>query len=184
MNNEKNRIGRHLTKDEILMVLVDETDLGPELQKHLSTCLRCNGEKKNLEQWLHNLSHMAEQMAPSPTRSIRLPKIKDRFHFKSPWGWKSVLGMAAATVLVMILVWPRAKFNIRTKDVMRQELQQDNQLITQVDVLVKDALPMKYREILLEDETQFDQDFMQYIVPPIKDNISSPLSYSKKGVIS
>jgi hypothetical protein len=187
MNNENNRIENHLTKDEMLMALVDETDLGPELQTHLSTCLRCNGEKKKLEQQLHQLGHIAEQMAPVPTRSIRLPETEDRFYSHSRWWRRPVLGMAAVMVLVMILVWPLAKLYIQPdiqKNEMTQDTQQDNQLIAQVDVLVIDALPMKYQDILGADEPELDPDFMQYIVPPVKDNVSKSLSYSKKGVIS
>jgi hypothetical protein len=187
MNNENNPIDCHLTKDEILMALLDETDLGPELQIHLSTCLRCNGEKKKLEQQVHQLGHMAEQMAPVPTRSIRLPETKDRFYSHSRWWRQPVLGMAAVMILLMILVWPQAKHyfqpNIQ-KNAMTQDAQQDNQLIAQVDVLVEDALPMKYQDILGADEPELDPDFMQYIVPPVKDNVSKSLSYSKKGVIS
>jgi hypothetical protein len=190
MNNENDNINRHLTQDEILMALVDETDLGPDLQTHLSTCLQCSGEKKKLEQRLHQLSHMAEQMAPVPIRSIRLPETGDRSYFQRRWWWKPVLGTAAAMVLVIILVWPQARFYIQTKiqkDVTTQETQIDNELIAQVDVLVKDPLPMKYQDILeadKADETEFDQDFMQYIIPPIKDNVSGSLPYSRKGVLS
>jgi hypothetical protein len=189
MNNKNNIISRHLTEDEILMAIVDETDLGSERQTHLSTCSRCNGEKRKIEQQLYDLSHIFEQMAPVPTRSFRLPGTnKDRSNFRSRWRWlRPVLGVAAAVALVIILVWPQVKFYLRThfeKNVMTQDVQQDNQLIAQVDVLVNDALPMKYQDILGADETKFDQDFMQYIVPPIEDNVSKPISYNQKGAIS
>lgn len=187
MNNEYHSINRHLTQDEILVALVDETDLGPDLQTHLSTCRQCSGEKTKLEQQLHQLSHMAEQMAPVPARHIRLPETKDRSYVQGRWWWKPALGMATAMVLVIILVWPQAKIYIQThmgKNEMPRETQQDNQLIAQVDDLVKDPLPMKYQNILEADEPEFDPDFMQDIVPSVKDNVSGSISYGKKGIIS
>jgi hypothetical protein len=187
MNNNYNSINRHLTEDEILMALVDETDLAPELRKHFLTCSRCKGEKIKIEQQLCDLSQMAEQMAPVPTRSIGLPENRDRTYFRSRWRLRPVLAAAAAMILVMILVWPQAKIYIRThieKDVTTHDVQQDNQLIAQVDVLVKDALPRKYQNILGADETEFDQDFIRFIVPPIEDNNLKSISYGQRGAVS
>jgi hypothetical protein len=187
MNNRNNKVNRHLTGNEIITALVDETDLTPGLEAHLLSCPQCNEEKIKIEQQLCDLSHMAEQMTPVPTRSIRIPETEDRSYFRSRWRLRPVLGVAAAVVLLMMLAWPQATFYIRThieKDAVTTEVQQDDQLIAQVDVLVKDALPIKYQDILGVDETEFDQDFTQYIIPPIEDNVPKSISYSQKGAIS
>jgi hypothetical protein len=184
MKNENNDIDRHLTDDEILVALVDEADLGPELQAHLSACQRCKSKLKKIDQQLHDLGHMAEHMAPVSTRRIRLPETIDRSDFQSGWRLKPVLGLMAAMVLVVMLVWPQANFYIQTyfiQNMLTQGIKEDNILISKVDVLVEDALPEKYRHILSVAEPEFDQDFMQYIVPAIEDNNFSSLSNSNRG---
>jgi len=184
MKNENNNINRHLTDDEIIAALVDEADLGPELQAHLSDCRRCSSKLKKIHQQLHDLGHMAEQMAPVSTQSIRLPETIDRSDSQTGWRLKPVLGAMAAMVLVVMLVWPQAKFYIRTyfiQNMLTQGIKEDNILISEVDVLVEDALPEKYRHILAAAEPEFNQDFMQYIVPPIEDNNFSSLSNSNRG---
>lgn len=186
MNNKNNKTDHHLNEDQILMALVDEAELAPELQSHLAACSRCGTEKTKIEQRLSNLSHMAKQMAPTPTRRIHLPEIKRRSHFWQGLSLRPALGVAVAAILVLMVVWLPGRFDRGpelSQDMLAQEMKEDNQFMAEIGTLVENALPQGYQDILTVAETEFEEDFMYYIVPPIEYNDSPSLSQRGRGAL-
>jgi len=186
MTNKNNTTDNHLTEDQILMALVDESELGLKFQSHLAACPICNNEKIKIERRIGELSRMAKRMTQMPTRSIRLPETKSRSFFWSGWRLSPVMGIALATVLVLMVLWRPARFYHQPglgQDMLSQEMDEDNQFMTEVEILVENALPKEYQDILAVVETEFEDDFMYYIVPSVEDNNSQSLSQRERGVI-
>lgn len=176
----------HLTPDQIIMSIVDEAELLPELRSHLESCSRCTNEKIKIERRLSELSRMAKQMAPEPTRRIRLPETKYRSYFWSGRRFGVALGVAMVFVLILIVVWHPGKYTTRPdlgRDMAVRETKKDDQLLTEIGILVKNALPEAYQNILDSGEPEFEGDFMQYIVPPVENKEPRSLSYRERGIL-
>ncbi len=186
MTNKNNTTDNHLTEDQILMALVDESELDLKFQSHLAACPLCNSEKIKIERGIGELSRTAKRMTPMPTRSIRLPETKSRSFFWSGWRLSPVMGIALATVLVLMVLWRPARFYHQPdlgRDMLSQEMDEDHQFMTEVEILVENALPKEYQDILAVVETEFEDDFMYYIVPSIEDNNSQFLSKWERGAV-
>ena len=175
MTNKKDT---HLNEDQLLRAVVDETDLPPSLQEHLKTCRLCRTEKARFEQGLEELGHMAERLAPSPSRKVRFPVRESSQRPRSwSWGWRTTLaaGMAAAA-MVMVIVYGSGLVQ-RTREatvaVLTQEMWEDDQLMTEISELSENALPLVCFDISGESEPDFNEEFMDFVVPSTEGDLVS-----------
>lgn len=180
-----NTTGLHLNDDQLVLAVVDLAELPPPLREHLSTCPHCQANQERIEQDLAQLGQMAEHFAPTPTKPVSLPAEESRSSVRWSWGWRTYVGAAIAATLALILVW-RAPV-LRTPsggdgDMRAQEMQEAEQLMTEVASLVENALPPAYEDISAESSAGLDEEFMQFVVPSIEDE---PVSYysGKRGVL-
>lgn len=180
MNNEKNR---HLSMDQLLKAVVDEETLSHEMRHHMVACPRCKAEKEKIERHLDELSQMAKQMTPLPTRSIILPEKKIKpFHW---WDlrFRPAFGIVTALCLVVTAVWWSGRFKSNPKVdqvVMNQELQEAEQFMIDVGMVVENALPQAYQDVLTVFEAESEEDFMQFIVPTVAPDDSASLLPKKE----
>ena len=172
----------HLNEETILQAVIDEADLSDQQQQHLAQCPQCRANKERLENELAHLGQLAERYAPEPLRritlegdKIRAPLLIRRFAF----------GVAAAAT-VMIVVW--AAFLIRNPQPgnvgnVAQNMVEAERLMTEIDVLVENALPQVYLDIVGETHSSLDEDFIDFLIPT-GEGASQISALAKKGSIS
>ncbi len=175
----------HLDEDQLLWAVVVEAELPLPLQEHLSACPQCRANKERFERDLARLGQMAERFAPSPKGPVSLPVEEPRGSIGWSWGWRAYVSAAVAAALVVILVW-WSPVHRNTPgdngDLLAREMEEAEQLMTEVSMLVENALPPVYLDISVESGVGFDEEFMQFVVPSVEDE---PLSYDpgKRGAL-
>ena len=165
----------HLTQNDLMMAMISRNDLPDETAAHLSSCPTC---KRNLEQITlryRRLGRLAARLTPKPTRSVRIPAgasmVSNRKN-RSLWA----VGLTAA-VIVLLTVFGPHPFGKGPGDPsgspaslqMAQTSLSDQQLLSEVNALVEDALPQSIQEIAAVEIPQFDEDLINWVVPSIED---------------
>ena len=169
----------HLTADELLRAMIDPSDLDPARKAHFESCLPCRRQSEDLTLRYNRLGRMATQMAPEPQKAFRVPARTSPF---SRWYFKPGLALAVSAALVFIFtLWgPRFTPEDQTPAPMvAQKFENDDHLMEEIDTLVENALPEKYRElaVLSDDRSVEDLDaFIDWVVPPLDeaDDLEQP----------
>jgi hypothetical protein len=179
MNTEK---GRHLDEDQIIMAVVDETDLDPQRQVHLFACPLCQAEKERLEKNLEWLGRKAERFTPLSRKRVPLP-IEHQGGFRK-WsrGWRPAFATAFCALVVASLLWS-TMFKTTTEDrveMLIQEMQEDERFMSEVDILIENAFSPVYLDISGAAEESPDDEFLQFIIPAIE-NQTDAHHLRKKG---
>ena len=167
----------HLDEDKLLWAVVDEAELPPPLQEHLSTCPRCRAAKERLEQDLARLGQMAERFAPLPRKRVSVPVEKPRSSIWWSWSRRSYIGAAVTVTLMIVIVWWSALFRTTSEDsgdMLAREMWEADRVMTEVSMLVENALPPVYLDICGKSYPDYDEEFMQFLIPPIE---NEQLSY-------
>jgi predicted anti-sigma-YlaC factor YlaD len=162
---------QHLDEQQLIQAVVDESDLPRSVQMHLGDCHQCRSEKESFEQELAALGQVSERYAPQPQRRIVLP-VQDagspRWSFLN---WRHAIGAAAAVALVVVVFWGSTTLRDLTgygTAGSPSELMEARQLMTEVNMLVDNALPPLYLEISAEYKPDDDKDFYQFLIPQIE----------------
>lgn len=156
----------HLRENDILQAVIDDTDLSTLQQQHLQECFQCRSQKERLENELTRLGQLAEHYAPKAQKRVRLPEEKAR----SPFFNRGFAFSAAAVAAVIIVVW--ATFLIRSQQQeqgrignLAQNMVEAERFMTEIDVLVDNALPRVYLDIVGETNLSQDQEFFDFLIP-------------------
>jgi predicted anti-sigma-YlaC factor YlaD len=165
----------------MLQAVIDDTDLSALQQQHLAECSRCRSHRERLENELAHLGQMAERYAPEPLRRITVAHDKVR----SPFSIRGFAFSAAAVAAAIIVVW--ATFLIRSQKESRvgnlaQNMVEAERLMTEINVLVENALPQVYLDIAADTNLNLDEEFIDFLIPTNEDDprISA---LAKKGSI-
>lgn len=169
----------HLGENDILQAVIDDTDLSMLLQQHLLQCSRCRSQKERLENELARLGQLAEHYAPEPQRRVTVAEQKVR----TPFFNRGFAFSAAAVAAVIIVVW--ATFLIRSQQQgsvgnLAQNMVEAERLMMEIDVLVENALPQVYLDIIGETNLNLDQDFLDFLIPTT-DDANRISALAKKG---
>jgi hypothetical protein len=159
---------RHLSRDDLLIALVDRSDLSNRQARHLKECPACQQELDRIAQRYDQLGKMATQLAPAPRRSIRLSQRRttvSRYKLRP----LVAAGITAAVILLMTTLWPRnpAETPIPAS---QQTMLSDRELMQQIDALVNSALPPTVQRMAAVTTPQYDEDLINWIVPSIQDD--------------
>jgi hypothetical protein len=171
----------HLGEDHILQAVIDDTDLSTLQQQHLAECSRCQSHRERLENELIHLGQLAERYAPEPLRRINVTDDKVR----SPLSIRGFVFSAAAVAAVIIVVW--ATFLIRSQQQghignLAQDMVEAERLMTEINVLVENALPQVYMDIVGETNLNLDEDFIDFLIPT-NEGAARISALAKKGSI-
>jgi hypothetical protein len=174
MNKSK---GSHLNEAQIYKAIIDESELLPSENEHLSVCSECRAELESFKKELKLLGQAAERFVP-------LPKNRMVLHEKA--GKNSLFGRrtsfaAAITILFFVITMhsdsTKLLFSNKT-DLANSELYSEDILMTEVNNLVENSLPAKYLFISGEEDTDYDEDFIDFVIPSVDDEL---LSVAVKG---
>ena len=162
---------QHLDEHQLIQAVVDENDLPRSVQAHLGACHQCRSDMERFEQELAALGQIAERFAPQPQKSIVLPLHEARRTPWTFWNWRHAIGAAAAVVIIVVVFWG----SITLKNLTGlptagtpSELLEARQLMTEVNMLVDNALPPLYLEISAESKPEYDKEFFQFLIPQIE----------------
>jgi len=168
----------HLKETDLLQAVVDETDLSASLQEHLKTCRLCRSEKDRLELALAELGDRAEHFAPSPGRRVALPVGEStRRALSWYWNWRRTLvaGMVTAVAAIIVVYGTISVRNAEEAKLaaLTQEIWEDELLMTEISALSENALPLFCSDISGESYPDFDEDFMNFVVPSTEADLVS-----------
>jgi hypothetical protein len=159
---------QHLSEDQLIMAVVDAADLPDTARNHLSGCRECLKSKMNFELELQQLGQKAEQFAPKPQRRIMLPAAPDKNRIRNLFEWPKLAAAAATVAAVFILVWGtnwvRNTAGLGSANMTAAMLEAE-QLMTEVNTLVDNALPPFYVEISGAENSSSDEDFYRFLIP-------------------
>jgi len=175
----------HLSEDQLLMAIVEESDLPISLREHLFTCPQCRADKVRFEHKLTQVGRMAKYYTPPSKQRILLPDSEHRSFYLWFRGRQAAFGLALTVAMLILVVWWTAPFKIIPEggvEITAREMQEAESLMTEISILAENALPAVYLDIIGESYTGFDEEFMQFIIPSIN---KEPQSYDPgtKGVM-
>ncbi|MEJ2024774.1 MAG: hypothetical protein P8Y00_07135 [Deltaproteobacteria bacterium] len=163
----KEHEAQHLTGDQIIRAVIDETDVARDTMEHLARCPLCREEKLRLERDLAALGDAASQFSPRPRKTVLLPQgTKKSFRWfagNHSWAFASA---ACALLLAFFVGWnffitvPRDRLAG-----IEYEMQEDGQFMAEVNDLVENPLPQVYRAIAGEGYAEVDEDLMNFMIP-------------------
>ena len=161
----------HLTDDDLLRAMIDPSDLDAARQAHLDSCRHCRRQIEDLSDHYRRLGQMARAMAPEPRRAFRVPA--DHAPGRR-WYLKPAMALGVMGVLVFaVTLWrPFTRISPTPTPMVTEKFENDDQLMEEIDALVEDALPEKYRQLaaLPGDRSVEDLDaFIDWVVPSPED---------------
>ncbi|MBW2093956.1 MAG: hypothetical protein JRI80_03630 [Deltaproteobacteria bacterium] len=158
---------KHLTEDQIIRSVIDETELPRHLKEHLDRCSECREEKVRLERDLAALGDAASRLAPRPKRPVVLPETREK-----SLGWLAghhSWALASAVCAVLVVFFLGWNFFIRLPQSrlagVEAEIQKDGQFMAEINELVENPLPQVYRAISGEGYAEVDEDLMDFVIP-------------------
>jgi len=169
----KKDIEKHLEENQLLMALVDETDLPPELRQHLNHCQHCTGQLGILQEALEILGSNAAQNVPAMTGNVSLVDEKSgiskaRYQFGLP----SYGALAIVACALLIFFWPRPEYS-EIDQFSSVDFIEDEMLMQEIGELIEDPLPEDFIEMTRDMTIGFDHDFLEFVVPDFIDDVQS-----------
>jgi len=172
--------GSHLDEEQIFKAIIDESQLLPSEKEHLSGCSECRAELESFEKDLKLLGQTAERFVPLPKNRMVLHEKAGKNSF---FGWRTSFAVAITILFFVITMHSDSRkllFSNKT-DIANSELYSEDILMTEVNNLVENSLPAKYLFISDEENTDYDEDFIDFVVPSVDDVLSGT---EKGGSIS
>jgi len=167
----------HLPEGQILRAVVDEKDLPGEDQQHLRACSVCKRKIEQVRGGLQAFGKKAGQAVPPFSRPVRLPSEKPA-RISQNAGWLPFFGAAAMAGLLMFFYFMSMEIMPRPGLITMQSqenLLEDESLMRQISEMVENPLSDDMYEISGENGVDFDEDFLQFLVPEIQDDFQSEL---------
>ena len=166
----------HLLEGHILRAVIDEKDLSGNEQQHLRECSACKRKVARIKDGLQTFGKKAGQAVPPFSRPVRLPSEKPARI--SHAGWLPFFGAAATAGLLVFFYFmsmeaipPSGLIPIQSQE----NLLEDESLMRQISEMVENPFSEEIYEISGENGVDFDEDFLQFVVPEIQDDFQSKI---------
>ena len=169
---------QHLDEAQLIQAVVDAADLAEPVQTHLAECSQCRAGKNSFETEMTKLSQKAEQLAPKPQRRIILPAHKTKNRFRNLLDWPNLMAAAATVSAMFILVWGTnmaRNLSGPVEEKMTMEMAEAERFMMEVNTLIDNALPPFYLDIAGDKNTDYDEEFYQFLLPTIEDKTLTSL---------
>jgi len=163
--------GSHLDEEQIYRAIIDESQLFHSEKEHLSGCSECRAELESFKKDLKLLGQNAERFVPLPKNRMILHEKAGKNSF---FGWRTSLAAATIIIFFVITIYSgsmKLLFHNKT-DIADSELYSEDILMTEVNNLVENSLPSKYLFISDEEDAEYDEEFIDFVVPSVDDLLS------------
>ncbi len=177
----------HLKNNQIFQAIVDEKDLFADQRVHLNRCQLCRSEKTRLETELYRLGQLAEKHAAKNRRQVVLAKPSSRFMGSIPRFWRMSLATAVSLAFLTVTIWwfsaPRQMNPSIDGKTVQTIMADDAQFMSEISKMVENALPEVYFQILGENDSIFNDAFMEFMIPSTENGAITYHSVQKGRVI-
>jgi hypothetical protein len=158
---------RHPAEDIIAMAAADMSLIGEDEKVHIESCPECADKLSRLMSALENLGVFANRGTPRMTSPIRLEHKTSR---QVPgWLWGTALGASLCAALVLILLNVQGRWQTRlylpAPQAVYEERHPEDNLISDVGMLVENPLPENWSSLNYGDESVMDADVMEFMAP-------------------
>jgi hypothetical protein len=175
-----NKNGCHLNEEQIIKAIVDKNGLLPSEKDHLYACPECRSALESFEKDLNLLGQRAEKFVPLPPKRTF---VYEKGGKGLLLGWRSSLAAVALIIFFVISIYSDSmKLLFNKTDIADTELYSEEIFISEVNALVENPLPAKYLFVSDEEDTDYDEDFIDFVVPSAEDDVLSGIE--KGGYIS
>ena len=160
-----NKVDRHLNEDQISVAVIDAKDLTGVEQAHLSRCQQCRDRVGRIREDLRRIGRCAQTYAPEPHRPVSLPSGKTirRNRYR---GFGLVPAAIAVGLLILAIWWTGlVNVGVESPDPKLSSIEQTTDSDFETPLLTDSALPDVFLEMIGEDESDFNEDFMEFVVP-------------------
>jgi len=173
----------HLTDEELIVALVDATDLSDSRRSHLDDCRHCRQVLAAAQAPLDRIGALAERHTPAPSHPVRVDARSS--HPAKRIRRRVAAAMAIAAMGLLVVVWTatvghdpsrlagESKSGGETEDMV---------FMAEVGQLIDDPLPDRYRQLIGIDTTDSEDDFMDFIVPTLTAPAPTSSRHTEKGV--
>jgi predicted anti-sigma-YlaC factor YlaD len=160
----------HLSKDEVIRAIVDESGLSQNLRDHLAGCDSCRNECSRLKGELNSFAAMSSTLVPPMRKTVMLPACEPERRVRSA-GFRLALGSALAAVVVAVVAAGVYIHGIPGQEpnkanelaALQQEAASDELLMNEVARLVDNPMPQAWAD--MGSTPDLDMDAMDAIVP-------------------
>ncbi|MCD4721068.1 MAG: hypothetical protein K8S13_14605 [Desulfobacula sp.] len=177
----------HLNTDQIMVAMVDESDLDDAARQHLSACTFCRQRQSDLMKQYTGLGNMACRFTPDFKQNIRMPEYTRKVPVQWKWGFTQIIGLSVAVTLILIVVLNPLFQKFKTivlNNTQIVDTESEMALMIDIENLVEDPLPPAYQGIVGMPDIDSDDDFMNFIVPqPEESDLVSFVTIHGKGAM-
>jgi hypothetical protein len=165
----------HLTEDRIISAVADKALLSVAEKEHLSNCSVCSSAIGSFENDLKQLGRIAELAVPAPERRFTAYVKKPERNLFPVFGLRSSLA-AAITILFFTITLHsdsvKYLFTTETGSYV-SEIYSEDLFDTEMDSLAENDLPLEYMDIYGEADPDYDDNFIDFILPSSGNNTVS-----------
>jgi hypothetical protein len=152
----------HLSEDQLIRLVIDESDLSFASQNHYRTCSYCQRLKIDIDQRLSHLAAAARAHAPHTRHPIGLPSKKTLHPFR--------LAFAAglAIFLITIALWqvmPSRESQAPMLTEMAADTDFTQPFLADVATVEENGLTDLYLSISGETNSYFGDEFIEFVHP-------------------
>lgn len=169
---KKKGSGIHLNSDQIMIAMVDISDLDDAGKRHLSACTTCRRRLNDVVKGYSTLGKKARRFVPDTQKAPVMKGHTPIIHPLKRWGFKPAIGWcAAAAIVLMVSIYPvfHKDETILSTSKPVPDIGIDIALMNDIESLVEDVLPVVYQQIVPVQGTDSGEDFINFIVPAIED---------------
>ena len=168
MNAERSA---HIEEQRLLEVLAEDVRITGAESEHLAQCPQCRSAIDHLRTDLQTLRRASKQYTPERTRRITLPASAAPVRFGGrPRNWPIAAGAVATLFLAAVLWWPAGPLGPGTAPSEighRAVAVEPDPIMLETRMLAENALPTDYQAIVESLDDNFDQGFIDFVIPAL-----------------
>jgi hypothetical protein len=162
----------HIAEDRIIQIIAEGGELHAAERTHVERCGHCRGMLQELEADLERLRRQAVAAAPAPERRFVLPSDGSAKRPFRAWRWRwAALGTALSAVLLILVLQlgPEERLPGLPPATTPVADWKDPEMI-KVNRLAENPLPKAYLALSESLDGVYDEEFIDFLIPPLNDD--------------